>query len=75
MLEARVCVRTPLRACACVQEHKRTRVHAPPQHARTHVHTHAQPDYSMVDTLFSIAESYLFSQLVELAVGGRGGAV
>ena len=44
-------------------------------HARTHVHTHAQPDYSMVDTLFSIAESYLFSQLVELAVGGRGGAV
>jgi hypothetical protein len=31
-----------------------------------------EPDYSMVDTLFSLAESYLFSQLVELAV--RAGA-
>ncbi|GBF93676.1 hypothetical protein Rsub_06779 [Raphidocelis subcapitata] len=26
-----------------------------------------EPDYSMVDTLFSLAESYLFCQLVELA--------
>ena len=27
-----------------------------------------EPDYAMVDTLFSIAESYLFCQLVEMAV-------
>ena len=33
-----------------------------------------EPDYAMVDTLFSLAEAYLFMQLVELKVWGeRGG--
>lgn len=27
-----------------------------------------EPDYGMIDTLFSLAEGYLFMQLVELAV-------
>ena len=31
-----------------------------------------EPDYAMVDTLFSLAEAYLFMQLVELKVLGEG---
>jgi hypothetical protein len=30
-----------------------------------------EPDYAMVDTLFSLAEAYLFMQLVDLKVGKR----
>lgn len=32
-----------------------------------------EPEYAMVDTLFSLAEAYLFCQLVELVVRGAGG--
>ena len=30
-----------------------------------------EPNYGMIDTLFSLAEAYLFMQLVELAVSLR----
>ncbi len=29
-----------------------------------------EPDYAMVDTLFSLAEAYLFMQIVEIKVSG-----
>lgn len=30
-----------------------------------------EPNYAMIDTLFSLAEAYLFMQLVELVVSVR----